>query len=53
MLRKRSNDLWTDKRRNVMRKLVVEEEWVQKRLYDLGWSEENKCTGFTKEDGIT
>ena len=33
-------DSWTAKHRNVMTKLVVEGGWVQKRVYDIGWSED-------------
>ena len=34
---------WTNNRRNVMRKLVVEEGWVQERQYDIGRSDEKNC----------
>ena len=30
---------------------IVEGVWVQQRLYDIGWSDENKCQGFNKEEG--
>ena len=30
------------KHRNAMRKLVVEGGWVQKRLYDIRWSDQKK-----------
>ena len=39
-LRRKSDELWIAKPRNVMRKLVVEGGWVEKRLYDTGWSDE-------------
>ena len=42
VLRSKTNEAWTDKHRYVMRKLVVEGRWVQKRLYDTGWSDEKK-----------
>ena len=45
------DEKWTDKHRNVMRKLVVEGGWVQKRLYDIGWSDEKKCRGCNKRRG--
>ena len=51
MLRRIFDEEWTDKHRNVMRKLVVEEGWVQRRLYDIGWSDEKKCQGCDKEEG--
>ena len=44
LLRRRTN-------RNVMRKLVVRVGRVQKRLYDVGWSDEKKCRSCTKEGG--
>ena len=28
-----------------------EGEWVQKRLYNVGWSDEKKCRGCNKEEG--
>ena len=49
MLRGRTNEVWTDKHRNVMKKLVVEGGWVQKRLFDIGWSDEKKCRGLKKD----
>ena len=42
LLRRKNDGTWTDKHRNVMRKLVVEGGWVQNRLYDIGWSDEKK-----------
>ena len=52
MLRRKINEAWTDKHHNVMRKLVVEGGWVQRRLYDIGWSHEKKCRGCNKEEGM-
>ena len=51
MFRRKINEAWTDKNRNVTRKLVVKGGWVQKRLYDTGWSDEKKCRGCNKEEG--
>ena len=34
-----------------MRKLVVEEGWVQKGFDDIGWSDDKKCKGCSKEEG--
>ena len=51
MLRRIFDEEWTDKHRNVMRKLVVEEGWVQRRFFDIGWSDEKKCQGCDKEEG--
>ena len=33
MQQRKVNDVWTDKHRNVMRLLVMESGWLQKRLY--------------------
>ena len=51
MLRRKINDSWTDKHRQGTRKEVVEGGWVQKRLYDIGWSDGEKCRGCNKEEG--
>ena len=42
---------WTEKHRNVARKLVLEGGWVQKKLYDIGWSDESECQACHKEEG--
>ena len=39
------------KHRNVVRKVLVEGGWVQKRLYDIGWWNEQQCRGCHKEEG--
>ena len=49
--RGKTSDLWKDKHRNVVRKLVLETGWVQNRLYDVGWSDEKKCRSCNKEEG--
>ena len=46
----RNEERWTDKHRNVLKKIVVEGGWVQKRVYDVGWSNENKFQGCNKEE---
>ena len=51
MLRRRTNEAWTDKQRIAMRKLVLEGGWVQERFQDIGWSDEKKCRGCNKEEG--
>ena len=38
LLRKKSKEDWTEKHRNVARKLFVKGGWVQKRLFDIGRS---------------
>ena len=37
LLRKQTKEVWTEKRRRVARKLVLEGGWVQKLLFDVGW----------------
>ena len=44
-VRRKTNEAWTDRHRNVTRKLVVEGGWVQKRSYHTGWSHEKKFQG--------
>ena len=39
------------KHRNAARKLVLEGGWVQKRLFDIGRSDESKCQACHKEEG--
>ena len=36
LLRKKVKN-WTEKRRNVARKIFLEGGWTQKRLFDIGW----------------
>ena len=50
-LREKMNEEWTNRHRIVFRKIVVEGTWVQKRLYDIGWSDEKKCPGCNIEEG--
>ena len=51
LLRRKTKDEWTDEHRHVARKLVLEGGWVQKRLFDIGWSHESKCEACHKEEG--
>ena len=44
MVRRKTNEEWTDKHRDVLRKVVVEGGWVQQRLCESGWSDENKLS---------
>ena len=48
LLRKK-NDGRAD--RNVARKLFLGGDWVQKRLFDVGWSDESRCRACHKEEG--
>ena len=49
LLRKKTKEDWTEKHRHVARKLVLEGGWVQKKLFDIGWSDESECQAFHKE----
>ena len=40
---------WTEKHRNVARKLVLVGGWVQKKLHDVDWSDESECQACHKE----
>ena len=51
MLRKKTKKDWTAKHRNVARKLVLEEGWVQKKLFDIGWSDASESEACHKEEG--
>ena len=51
LLRMKTKEEWTEKHRNLARKLFLEEGWVQKRLFDFGWSNESKCQACHKEGG--
>ena len=45
----KTNGSWTHIHSNERRKLVVEGGWIQKRIYDIGWSDGKMCRGCTKE----
>ena len=47
VLRRKTNEAWTDAHRHVTRKLVGG-GGVQKIFYDIGWSDENKEEGTEK-----
>ena len=53
VLRRTTFEAWTDKHRHATRKLAVEGGWVQKRLHDIGWSDEKKCRGRRRTDCIS
>ena len=42
LLRKKTKGDWTDRHRNVARKLLLEGGWVRKKLFDIGWSDESE-----------
>ena len=49
LLRKKED--WTEKQRNVARKLLLEGVCVQKKLYEIGWSDESECEACHQEKG--
>ena len=48
VLRKKTNEDWTEKHRIFARKLFLEGGWVQKRLFDIGWSDESECQALSQ-----
>ena len=51
VLRKKTKEM-DGKHRNVARMLFLEGGWVQKRLFDTGWSDERKWQDWNEEEGI-
>ena len=51
LLRKKVMEGWTEKHRNVARKIFLEGDWTQKRLFDIGWSDVSKCQACQMEEG--
>ena len=49
LLRKKSEN-WTEKNRNVARKVFLEGGWTQKRLFDIGWSDVSQCQACHTEE---
>ena len=43
---------WTDKHRNVARKIFLEGGWTPKILIDIGWSHVCKCQACHMEEGM-
>ena len=51
LLREKAKGVWTEKYRNVARKIFLEGGWTQKRLLDLGWSDVRQCQACQMEEG--
>ena len=51
LLRKKEKGNWTEKNRNVARKIFLEGGWTQKRLFDIGWSDVSQCQACLIEEG--
>ena len=51
LLRKNVNEDWTEKHRNVARKIFLEGGWAQERLFDIDWSDVSQCQACHMEKG--
>ena len=51
LLRKKVKENWTEKHRNVARKIFLEGAWTQKRLFDVDWSDISQRQACQKEEG--
>ena len=50
-LRKKVRENWTEKQRNVARKIFLEGGWTQKRVFDIGCSDDSECQACQMEEG--
>ena len=48
---KKVKENWTEKHRNVARKIFLRGGWTQKRLFDVDWSDISQCQACQKEEG--
>ena len=51
LLRKKVRENWTEKYRNVGRKIFLEGGWTQKILFDIDWSDTSQCQACKKRKG--
>ena len=51
LLRKNVRENWTEKHRNVAKKIFLEGGWTQKRLFDIDWSDVSQCQACKNEEG--
>ena len=51
LMRKKAKGVWTEKHRNVARKIFLEGGWTQKRLFDIGWSDISQCQACQMVEG--
>ena len=51
LLRKKVRDNWTEKHRNVARKIFLEGGWTQTKPFDIGRSDVNQCHASKREEG--
>ena len=50
-MRKKVKENWTEKHRSVARKIFLEGDWTQKRLFDIGWSDVGERQACQLEEG--
>ena len=48
LLREKTKEDWTEKHQHVARKLVLEGGWLQKKLFDIGWSDESEMSSLSQ-----
>ena len=51
LLRKTAKGVWTEKHRNVTRKIFLEGGWTQNRLFGVGRSDVSQCQACQVEEG--
>ena len=51
LLRKKAKENWTEKHRHVARKIFLEGDETQKRLFDIGWSDVSQSQACRIEEG--
>ena len=51
LLRMKVSEIWTEKHRNVARKIFLDGGWTQKRLFDTGRSDASQCQACQREEG--
>ena len=51
LVRMREQGDWTEKHRNVDRKIFLEGGWTPKRLFDTGLSDNSQCQACQREEG--
>ena len=51
LLRQKVRENWTEKHRNVAKKIFLEGGWTPKKLLDTGWSDISQCQACQMEEG--
>ena len=50
-MRKKVRETWTEKHRNVVKKIFLEGGWTQKKLFSIGWTDISRCQVCHMEEG--